>query len=145
MNIFKQFMFHNRHQIYSIYVNFTLNDSYCFSWFFFDPSFDRLESISFRIIQSDTLIPILRNLSSLSRLFSLTIETSNVKEEINDIYRLTFIVSKLKYYRILSFNNHYPITLRTCYGLPLSLYLRSLYFFSFLFFSFLFFLLGYHT
>ncbi|CAF4675009.1 unnamed protein product [Rotaria sp. Silwood1] len=51
------------------------------------------------------------NLSSLPNLTSLTIETSNVQEEINDIYRLIFVLPKLKYYRIFFSNNCHLITL----------------------------------
>jgi hypothetical protein len=111
MNMFKQFMFLNRHQIFSIYVTFILQESYFFSSFLFDSSFDCLESIFFKDIQSDTLIPVLNNLSSLPHLFSLTIETSNVEEAINDIYRLIFVLPKLKYYRISFSGNHHSITL----------------------------------
>ncbi|CAF4126580.1 unnamed protein product [Rotaria sp. Silwood2] len=104
INIFKQFMFANRHQIFSLHVNFIIHNSYFFSSFLFDSSFDRLESIIFKQIQPETLIPVLSNLSSLPHLASLTIEISNVQEEINDIYRLVFVLPKLKYYRI-SFPN----------------------------------------
>ncbi|CAF3553106.1 unnamed protein product [Rotaria sp. Silwood2] len=78
MNIFKQFMFFNRHQIFSIRVNFIFYDSSISSSFLFDSSFDRLESIFFKNIKSDTIIPILINLSCLPNFFSLTIEASNV-------------------------------------------------------------------
>ncbi|CAF4103996.1 unnamed protein product [Rotaria sp. Silwood2] len=104
MNMFKQLMFPHRHQIFSMNVNFIFQNNYFFSSFLFDSSFDRLESIFLKDIQSDTLIPVLSNLSSLPHLFSLTIETSNVKEKINDIYRLTFVLPQLKYYR-LSFSD----------------------------------------
>ncbi|CAF1525585.1 unnamed protein product, partial [Rotaria sp. Silwood1] len=56
-------------------------------------------------------MPMLNNLSSLPNLFSLTIETYSVKEQINDIYRLIFILPKLKYYRISSFNYYRSIIL----------------------------------
>ncbi|CAF1476369.1 unnamed protein product [Rotaria sordida] len=111
MNMFKQFMFSNRHQIFSIHILFVFEDSYCFSSFLFDSSFDRLESITFRDIQFEILIPVLTNLSSLPRLSSLTIETSNVQEEINDIYRLVFVLPELKYYRIFLSDNYHSITL----------------------------------
>ncbi|CAF3194320.1 unnamed protein product, partial [Rotaria sp. Silwood2] len=111
MNIFKQFMFFNRHQIFSIRVNFIFYDSSFFSSFLFDSSFDRLESIFFKNIKSDTIIPILSNLSCLPNFFSLTIETSNVIEKINDIYRLIFVLPKLKYYRISCNSHHQSITL----------------------------------
>ncbi|CAF4925660.1 unnamed protein product, partial [Rotaria sp. Silwood2] len=88
-----------------------LQDSYLFSWYLFDSSFDRLESLLFKVIQSNTLMPMLDNLSSLPNLFSLTIETYSVKEQINDIYRLIFILPKLKYYRISSFNYYRSIIL----------------------------------
>ncbi|CAF3170403.1 unnamed protein product [Rotaria sp. Silwood2] len=111
INIFKQFMFANRHQIFSLHVNFITRNSYFFSSFLFDSSFDRLESINFEQIQSNTLIAVLSNLSSLPHLASLTIETSNIQEEINDIYRLIFVLPKLKYYRISFPNKCHSITL----------------------------------
>ncbi|CAF3770227.1 unnamed protein product [Rotaria sp. Silwood1] len=112
MNRFKQFMFANRHQIFSLQVTFILYDGYFFSSSFsFDSSFDRLESIVFKDIPPDALIPLLSNLSSLPHLFSLTIETSDIKEKINDIYRLIFVLPKLKYYRIFSSDSHHSITL----------------------------------
>ncbi|CAF4965151.1 unnamed protein product [Rotaria sp. Silwood1] len=111
MNIFKQFMFSNRHQIFSIHITFILQDSYFLSSFLFDSSFDHLESIFFKDIQSDTLIPVLKNLSSLPNLFSLTIITFNVKEKINDIYQLIFVLPKLKYYRISFSDKPHSITL----------------------------------
>ncbi|CAF1181182.1 unnamed protein product [Rotaria sordida] len=111
LNTFEQFIFSNRHQIFSIYLNFILQNSYLFSWYLFDSSFDRLESLLFKVIQSNTLMPMLDNLSSLPHLSSLTIETYCVEEQINDIYQLIFILPKLRYYRISSFNHHRSITL----------------------------------
>ncbi|CAF3731105.1 unnamed protein product [Rotaria sordida] len=111
INKFKQFMFSNRHQIFSIHIDFVFEYSNCFSSFLFDSSFDRLESIIFKHIQSGTLIPILSNLSSLPRLSSLTIERLKVKEKINDIHRLVFVLPKLKYYRISSCDTHHSIIL----------------------------------
>ncbi|CAF5039801.1 unnamed protein product, partial [Rotaria sp. Silwood1] len=112
MNMFKQFMLTNRHQICSLRITFMLNDSYFFlSSFSFDSSFDRLESIVFKDISSDALLPVLSNLSSLPHLSSLTIETSDVKEKINEIYQLIFVLPKLKYYRIVSSDRHHSITL----------------------------------
>ncbi|CAF3670838.1 unnamed protein product [Rotaria sp. Silwood1] len=81
MNMFKRFMFANRHQIFSIHI------------------------------PSNALILVLSNLSSLPHLFSLTIETSNVEEKINDIFRLIFVLPKLKYYRIVSSAIHQSITI----------------------------------
>ena len=115
MNRFKEIMNLNRHQIYSISINFLLEDSdCCFSWFSFDSSFDRLQSISFKDIQPDTIISLLNNLSLLPKLLSLTIKTSNVKEKINDIYRLIFLLPKLKYYRCSISDTHHSITLPMC-------------------------------
>ncbi|CAF4971459.1 unnamed protein product [Rotaria sp. Silwood1] len=111
MNVFKQFMFSNRHQIFSIHVNFIFPDTYFFLSFLFDSSFDHLESIVFKHIQSDTIIPILSNLSSLPNLLSLTIETSDVNEKINDIYQLIFVLPKLKYYRFFFADKPHSITL----------------------------------
>ena len=111
LNLFEQFIFSNRNQIFSVYLNFYLQDSYLFSWYLFDSSFHRLESLLFKVIQSNTLMPMLNNLSSLPHLFSLTIETYSVEEQINDMYQLIFILPKLKYYRISSFCYHRSITL----------------------------------
>ncbi|CAF5068741.1 unnamed protein product, partial [Rotaria sp. Silwood1] len=94
-------------EVFNIFKQF----SYFFSSFLFDSSFDRVESNIFEKIQSDTHIPVLSNLSSLPNLTSLTIETSNVQEEINDINRLIFVLHKLKYYRIFFSNNCHLFTL----------------------------------
>ena len=104
-------MYFHRHQMFCIHVNFVFKQSDFFSSFLFDSSFDRLESIFFKDIQSDTIIPVLNNLSTLPNLFSLTIETSDIKEIITDIYRLIFILPKLKYYRFSSSDYNLSITL----------------------------------
>ncbi|CAF1497404.1 unnamed protein product, partial [Rotaria sordida] len=61
--------------------------------------------------QTDIPISILSNLSYLPRLFSLTIETTNIKKRINDIYQLIFVLHKLKYYRMFCFNDDHLIEL----------------------------------
>lgn len=95
MNTFNNFMYSNSHQIYSLHIKFlVIDDSNFFSSFLFNSSFDRLESIYFNDIQSYTLIPILNNLSCLPHLYSLTIEISDIKEEINQIYQLIFLLLK---------------------------------------------------
>ncbi|CAF5084934.1 unnamed protein product, partial [Rotaria sp. Silwood1] len=96
---------------FCIYQNDKVLNTYLFSWYLFNSSFDRLESLLFKAIQSNTLMPMLNNLSSLPHLVSLTIETDSVEEQINDIYQLIFTLPTLKYYRITSFNYHRSITL----------------------------------
>ncbi|CAF3862441.1 unnamed protein product [Rotaria sp. Silwood1] len=111
MNMFKDYMLTNRHQIISISIKFLINKSSFFSSFLFDSSYDHLQSICFKDIQSDTIIPVLNNLFLLPQLFSLTIQTSNIKEEINEIYRLIFLLPKLKYFRISLSNNFHSLIL----------------------------------
>ncbi|CAF5047626.1 unnamed protein product, partial [Rotaria sp. Silwood1] len=91
---------------FCIYQNDKVLNTYLFSWYLFNSSFDRLESLLFKAIQSNTLMPMLNNLSSLPHLVSLTIETDSVEEQINDIYQLIFTLPTLRYYRITSFNYH---------------------------------------
>ncbi|CAF1577281.1 unnamed protein product [Rotaria sp. Silwood1] len=97
--------------MYSMHLNFILQDSYFFSQLLSNSSFDHLECILVKVVQSDILIPILFNLSYLSCLFALTIEAWCIKEKINDIYRLIFVLRKLKYYRMFCFNDDHLITL----------------------------------
>ncbi|CAF1365485.1 unnamed protein product [Rotaria sordida] len=110
MNTFKDYMLTNHHQIFSISIKFLLEKSSFFSSFLFDSSFDHLQSITFEDIQSNTIIPILNNLFFLPKLYSLTIKTSIIKEEMNEIYRLIFVLPKLKYSRICLSNNFHSLT-----------------------------------
>ncbi|CAF1495928.1 unnamed protein product, partial [Rotaria sordida] len=100
INIYKQLLLNNKHQIISLHMWSSLQNSGFFSSFSIDSSFNRLESIVINEISSTILISFLTNLTSLPRLFSLTIDTQSSLRDLNEVYRLIFALPKLKYIKI---------------------------------------------
>jgi len=91
--IYKQLLLNNKHQIFSFYI--TQNEF--FLSFSIDSSFKNLESLIIIGIPEKILYSLLANLSSLPRLFSLTIDTQYTLDDFSDVYRLAFTLPKLKY------------------------------------------------
>ncbi|CAF1002696.1 unnamed protein product [Adineta steineri] len=92
-NTYKQFLLNHKHQIISFYMP---NNDF-FSSFSIDSSFYQLQSLSIYEISSSVLISLLVNLSSLPRLVSLTIDAQDSLKDFTEVYRLIFILPKLKY------------------------------------------------
>ncbi|CAF1502734.1 unnamed protein product [Rotaria sordida] len=96
MNNYQQYLLRNKHKIFSIEFELSFEKNNHLSWFTFDLSLSRLESIYIGSNQSDILISLLINLADLPRLLSLTIRPLNILEYLNDIYRLIFALPVLK-------------------------------------------------
>ncbi|CAF4047970.1 unnamed protein product [Rotaria sordida] len=102
MNICKQIMTLNKHQIFSINSCKPLSMNRFFSSFSFDSSFKQLESLVLYESQSNILIPFLNNLSYLPRLFSLTLYLLEGLTNLVDIYKIILKLSMLKYLVIIT-------------------------------------------
>ncbi|CAF2902024.1 unnamed protein product, partial [Rotaria sp. Silwood2] len=100
-NNYKQFLRINMHKIFSMRVCLSIQNDTFFLWFTINSSLSCLESLRIYDIESIRLISLLINLASLPRLFSLSIKTSNTYENLNDIYRLIFILPTLKWCRFI--------------------------------------------
>ncbi|CAF3608334.1 unnamed protein product [Rotaria sp. Silwood1] len=98
-NIYKQITLMNKHQIFSFDLFSPLKHKQFFSSFSIDSSFDHLESLTLNYLDADVLMSILFNLSSLPRLFSLTINMWNVLEDLTDIYRTILALPMLKFFK----------------------------------------------
>ncbi|CAF0833965.1 unnamed protein product [Rotaria sordida] len=101
-NTYKQLLFNNKHQILSFHITLPLEKDDFLSSFSIDSSFDHLESLIIIDISENILLSLLANLYSLSRLFSLTIDTQHRINDLSDIYRLIFTLPKLKYIKCSS-------------------------------------------
>jgi len=100
LNNWKQMMCLNRQQIYSI--DFCMSSyikKFFSSSFLIDSSLNHLESIVFGELNSEILVSVLIKLTSLPRLFSLTMHMPDGLENPNEIYRLLFNLPMLKYYK----------------------------------------------
>ena len=75
MNNYQRFLLLNKYKILSIKLCLEFENNHFFSFFTIDSSLSRLESLFIQLKQSDILISLLINLSSLPRLFSLTIRS----------------------------------------------------------------------
>ncbi|CAF1491711.1 unnamed protein product [Rotaria sordida] len=94
----------NKHRIISLSLtNFYLYNS-TFTRFNIDSSFSRLESLVLDNMKSNELIPLLINLISLPRLFSLTIYYDDDLKDLSNIYQIIFNLPMLNYYK-LSFSS----------------------------------------
>ncbi|CAF4258220.1 unnamed protein product [Rotaria sp. Silwood2] len=100
-NNYKRFLRINMHKIFSMKVCLSIQTYTFFLWFTINSSLSCLESLRIYDIESIRLISFLINLASLPHLFSLSIKTSNTYENLNDIYRLIFTLSILKWCRFI--------------------------------------------
>jgi hypothetical protein len=98
----KQVIIPNTHKIVSI----CLYDQVLINLFSMqcniDPSFHRLESLVLRGIKIDQLLPLLKSLSVLSRLFSLNIHLIGDYKVLSSVYKLIFKLFSLKYIKFSS-------------------------------------------
>jgi hypothetical protein len=79
--------------------------------FTIDSSLNRLESLVIHRIEPAKLISFLIDLACLPRLFSLSIDTWNDFENLNDVYRLILALPILKYNKFLLCGDDSSITL----------------------------------
>jgi hypothetical protein len=97
MNIYKQLLLNNKHQILSFHICLPLQKNEFFSSFSIDSSFNRLQSLVIIEIPPTLLMQILTNLSSLPHFSSLTVDMRWTLSDLTEIYRLIFALPKLKY------------------------------------------------
>ncbi|CAF1569133.1 unnamed protein product [Adineta steineri] len=98
-NILKRILNFNQGQIIVIYLDMSLSIKEYVS---FDSSFNRLHSLYLHNCQSDILIPFLTNLSCLSSLSSLTLDSSDQSIDLTDIYQIILTLPALKKYTLLA-------------------------------------------
>ena len=110
----------HKHQIYSVIVKLYSKSEDIFSLCLIDSSLQRLESFFVHGIQSDHLMLLLRNLASLPRLFSLTVEISKAMTNLNEIYQLIFALPVLKRNKLTYYENSQLITFPTATNEKLS-------------------------
>jgi hypothetical protein len=91
----------NRHRILSLDLSTNSFIKNFFAHCIIDSSFDRLESIVLSRISIARSVILLFYLKSLPRLFSLTMDIdSEENNDLNDIYRMIFSLSSLKYTKL---------------------------------------------
>ncbi len=119
-NRYNTVIFPNRNRVVSLYIfDLWINDD-VFSLITINSSFNHLESLVMWGIKPDNLLPLLLSLTSLSRLFSLTIYTGGDIEDFSDAYHVIFSLPALKYNKLslvidetfipLSTNNNYQLS-----------------------------------
>ncbi|CAF0872427.1 unnamed protein product [Adineta steineri] len=79
------------------YLRSRLNTNEFLPSYSIDSLFTRLESLALRNIEPTILTSIQSNLTGLSRLFSLTVDTYHTSNNLSEVYRLIFMLPKLKY------------------------------------------------
>ncbi|CAF2842113.1 unnamed protein product [Rotaria sp. Silwood2] len=90
----------NKHRIISLtLVNYHHYNSYL-TRFCIDSTFNQLESLVLGNIKSNELIPVITNLISLPRLFSLTVYYYDDLKQISNIYQTIFNLPMLNYYKL---------------------------------------------
>ncbi len=99
-NRLRNIIFPNKHRILSLYTQSIRNNDVIFTLMTIDSSFNRLESLSICKIKSDILPSILRNLSTLPRLFSLKIIVFYKTVNYYDPYWRIFGLPVLKYSKL---------------------------------------------
>ncbi|CAF4200205.1 unnamed protein product, partial [Rotaria sordida] len=97
MNIYQQLLFNNKHRIISLHLSLPLQNNEFFLSHFIDSSFNYLESLVLFNISLFILLSLLTNLTCLPRLFSLTTDTQWILDDLTEVYRLIFLLPKLKY------------------------------------------------
>ena len=102
IDIYKQMIILNKHQILSINSSTSLSMNRFCSSFSLDSSFNRLESLVLYETQSDKFLSLLNNLSCLPCLFSLTLKIFKGLTNLTDIYKITLKLPLLKYHNVLT-------------------------------------------
>jgi hypothetical protein len=111
LNNCKQFILLNKHQIFSLHLSISSKKQRFFSLFPLNSSLDRLESLVLSKAEPKILFSLLSNLISLPRLFSLTINMWDRCDELDDIYKLIFVLPKLKYFKCLAEDSDLSISI----------------------------------
>ena len=99
----------NRYQMLSLHLSLTSKENVgLVTAASLDSSFIHLESLSIDSMESDTLFSLLLTLSSLPRLFSLSIHLPHKLHELTLVYELVLPLSKLKFFKLSSreYGNH---------------------------------------
>ncbi len=109
-HIYELLMDFNQHQILSIHLSTSNEDIGVITACSIDSSFSHLESLVIGPMEADILMSLIFDLSSLPRLFSLSIDISNNLQELNEIYELVFHLPKLRFMK-LSTNGYRNVTL----------------------------------
>jgi hypothetical protein len=97
VNTYQQLLFNNKHRIISLHLILPLQNNEFFLSYSIDSSFNCLESLVLFKIPPAILLLLLTNLTCLPRLFSLTIDTQRTLNDLTEVYRLIFVLPKLKY------------------------------------------------
>jgi hypothetical protein len=97
LDYYEQICLQNKNQILSINLWALEDMDEIISSITFDSSFNSLESLIFNTMEPDVLNSLLQKLSSLPRLFSLTIDAWSSQKHLGDVYRLLFNLPKLRY------------------------------------------------
>ena len=95
-NYYKQFLRNNKYRILSMKFQLGFERNHLFSSLIIDSTFHNLKSISINAKTPDTLIPVLKNFSSLPHLFSLKMDLFETQDKLTTIYQLVFALPKLK-------------------------------------------------
>jgi hypothetical protein len=98
----KEIILYNKSQILSLHLLSSLIHNEIMLSLNIDSSFNHLESLIFDSIEADILFSFLGKLVDLPRLFSLTIDTQKSLNNLTDVYRFIFNLSKLKYLRFFA-------------------------------------------
>ena len=99
----------NRYQMLSLHLSLTSKENVgLVTACPLDSSFVHLESVSICSIESDTLFSLLPTLSSLPRLFSLSIRLSYELHALTKVYESVLRLPKLKFFKLssLEYRNH---------------------------------------
>ncbi|CAF3657542.1 unnamed protein product [Rotaria sp. Silwood1] len=96
-NTHQQLLFNTKHRVISLHLILPLQNNEFFLSYSIDSSFNRLESLVLFKISPSILLLLLTNLTCLPRLFSLTIDTQRTFDDLTEVYRLIFVLPKLKY------------------------------------------------
>jgi hypothetical protein len=97
MNTYQQLLLNNKPRIISLNLLLPLQNNEFFSSYSIDSSFNCLESLVLFQIPPAILLSLLTNLTCLPRLCSLTIDTQRTLNDLTEVYRLIFVLPKLKY------------------------------------------------
>ncbi|CAF3892652.1 unnamed protein product [Adineta steineri] len=98
-----------KHQIYSI--SFQSPKSSINEFFSIDYSFNNVQSIFIEDIEKDQLISLLTHLRDLSCLYLLNIKSSDLFEDLSQIYQLIFSLPKLKSNKLGLYADQYSISI----------------------------------
>ena len=100
----------HKEQIFSINLDQPDRSEIISSWAP-DSTFTRLESLVLLLYEPAMLDSFLPHLTTLPRLFSLTIENQNVPNDVADVYRIVFTLPTLVYFKLYIDDSFFKISL----------------------------------